>query len=366
MMTNQTFHSDLAIPPGDFLEEVIEDLGMSKDDLAKRMNRPAAKLSAIFRGDKAITPNTAIQLEKVVGVPAHIWTGLESEYRLTLARNQHSDEEAHLKREILYTTKFCYRELAHLGYVKSHTKPVEKVKELQRFFGVTSLESVEGLNRYQPAFRIWEKKRDERSWESTAAWLRMGEIEAHKINCGLFNKRELIRSLNIIRSMTFESPKLFYEKLTSTLAESGVALVILKHLPKTYAHGATFWQGKNKAVLLLTIRGSWADMFWFSLFHEIAHILLHGRQEVFLENDNSNDFEKEQQADLFASHNLIPQKHYIDFKLKGSFHKNDILRFSGFIGIHPGIVVGRLQHDNLIRPNWHNDLREQFVWENSI
>lgn len=78
-MTNKIIHSDLAIAPGEFLEEVIDDLGMTKDEFAVRMNRPAAKLSQIFSGNKAITPDTALQIEKVTGVPAHIWTGLESE-----------------------------------------------------------------------------------------------------------------------------------------------------------------------------------------------------------------------------------------------------------------------------------------------
>jgi HTH-type transcriptional regulator/antitoxin HigA len=363
MMTKQTFHSDLAIPPGEFLEEVIADLGMSKDDLARRMNRPAAKLSAIFRGDKTITPDTALQLEKVVGVPAHIWTGLESEYRLTLARNQQVVEEERLKKEQHFVTKFCYKDLAKLGYVSLETKATEKVKELQRFFGVTSLETVVGLNRYQPAFRIWEKKRDNRSWESTATWLRIGEIEAQQKFCEPFNKARLVKALDIIRSMTVESPQSFHEKLESVLADAGVAFVVLQHLPKTYAHGATFWQGKHKAVILLTIRGSWADMFWFSLFHEIAHILLHGKQEIFLENDDMMDFDKEEEADLFASKTLIPEKEYSNFKLVGSFYKDDILSFADFTGIHPGIVVGRLQHDELIEPNWHNGLRKRFVWK---
>lgn len=363
MTTEQTYHSDMAIPPGEFLEEVIDDLGMSKDDLARRMNRPASKLSAIFRGDKAITPDTALQLEKVVGVPAHVWTGLESEYRLTLAQQQQAAEEDRLKKEQHYVTKFCYRDLVRFGYVLKKTKATEKVRELQQFFGVTSLETVVRLNRYKPAFRVWEKKRDKRSWESTATWLRMGELEAHKIFCKPFNKQYIRKSINDIRAMTLESPQLFKDNLTTLLAESGVAFVILPHLPKTYAHGATFWQGKNKAVILLTIRGSWADMFWFSLFHEIGHLLLHGRQEMFLENEGLTDIVKEEEADLFACHTLIPEKYYQQFCRRQLFYKDDIIHFARDIGIHPGIVVGRLQHDDLIEQSWHNDLRERFIWE---
>jgi HTH-type transcriptional regulator/antitoxin HigA len=88
MATKKDLHSDLAIPPGEYLEEVIADLGMTKAELARRIDRPPCKLSAIFKGTKAITPDTALRLEKVVNIPAHIWVGLESEYRLTLARQK--------------------------------------------------------------------------------------------------------------------------------------------------------------------------------------------------------------------------------------------------------------------------------------
>jgi HTH-type transcriptional regulator/antitoxin HigA len=104
MTTDATMHSDLAIPPGEYLEEVIAELDMSKDELARRMRRPAAKLSAVFKGEKAITPDTALQLEKVLGVPAHIWLGLESEYRLTLARRQSQAELERLREESKLTS----------------------------------------------------------------------------------------------------------------------------------------------------------------------------------------------------------------------------------------------------------------------
>ena len=107
--------SDLAIPPGEYLEEAIAELGISKDELARCMNRPAAKLSAIYKGDKAITPETALQLEKVVGVPAYLWIGLEAEYRLILARQEEANKDLHS--EIKLVTRFCYRELVRFGLV---------------------------------------------------------------------------------------------------------------------------------------------------------------------------------------------------------------------------------------------------------
>ena len=362
MMIREDIHSDLAVPPGEYLEEVIVELGMSKNELAQRMSRPAPKLSAIFTGDKAITPDTALQLEKVVGVPAHIWTGLEAEYRLTLARNQELQEMQKLRKEAHLVRKFCYSELVKLGFVALKTKPLEKVRELQRFFGVTSLKNISALKRYQAAFRQGKGKR---SPEATAAWLRIGELQGQKTESAPFSKEALKSALPAIRSMTRLLPEEFETRLRRILLDAGVVLVFSPHLPKTYLQGATFWLGQIKAVLMLTIRGSWADIFWFSLFHEIGHLLLHGKQMVFLETDDrEKELEKaEQEADRFAANILIPPDDYKTFIRSGSFYPQNIEEFAGCLGIDPGIVVGRLQHDGHIQNSWHNQLRKRYVWK---
>jgi HTH-type transcriptional regulator/antitoxin HigA len=282
MRTNKEIYSNLAIPPGEYLEEVIGELGMTKDELAQRMGRPATKLSPIFKGEKSITPETALQLEKVVGVPAHVWMGLEAEYRLTLARQEHVQEEENLRKETELIAQYPYNDLVKAGEIAKHTKPVEKVRALQGFFGVTSLSKIPELQRYQPAFRCSKSTRGERTPEAVAAWLRMGERRAQKITCSSYNKDRLHTLLPKLRSFTLQQPETFQQQLISALADCGIALVICPHFSKTMTHGATFWLGREKAVLMLTIRGKWADIFWFSLFHEIGHILLHSKQGVIL------------------------------------------------------------------------------------
>ena len=364
MVTKQGIHSNLAIPPGEYLEEVITELGMSKDELAKRMKRPATKLSAIFKGEKAITPDTALQLEKVVGVPAHIWTGLESEYRLTLARLQEEKEKAQLMKESLFITKFHYNDLVKLGYVARKTNPAEKIFELQKFFGVTSLYNIGDLRRYQAAFRCGGKYYDKRSPEALAAWLRIGELEAQKTKCAPFSRHNLERTLPRLRSMTRKSPEDFETELKKNLADAGVALVLCPHLPKTYAHGATFWLGREKAVLIMTLRGGWADIFWFSLFHEIGHLILHNRQSIFLEieEDDSAHTKQELESDQFAASSLIPQENYYQFIKNYSFNSINIINFADTLGIDVGIIVERLQHDGYLNRSWHNKLRSRYAW----
>jgi HTH-type transcriptional regulator/antitoxin HigA len=363
-MINETaIHSDLPIPPGEYLEEVIGELGMTKDELAQRMSRPATKLSAIFKGEKAITPDTALQLEKVVGVPAHVWTGLEAEYRLTLARLQAQAEQDNLKEETPFIKAFCYSELAKLGAVPRVTKGTDKVLALQKFFGVTSLNNVSGLRRYAPAYRTGLAKK-EKSSEAVTAWLRLGELQAARVECAPFNRDRLKRKLNEFRSMTVKRPEEFMPELKEALSGAGIALVLCPHLPKTYAHGAVFPLGSEKTVMMLTIRGTWADTFWFSLFHELGHILLHKQRDVIVEYNNGGSEAAgiEQEADRFARDTLIPTKAWAAFVRRRRFYANDIQTFAHKSGIHTGIVVGRLQHENLIDQGWHNKLRIQYTW----
>jgi len=361
MVTNKELHSDLPIPPGEYLEEVIAELGMTKDEFARRMGRPATKMSAIFKGSKAITPETAMQLEKVVGVPSNIWLGLESEYRLALA---HQAEEKQIAEEIKLLTPFCYSELAKLGLVKKLSVRREKVRELQRFFGVASLDSVLQVRRYQAAFRVGKAGTAPTKPRAVASWLRMGELRGQKIPCKPFDRAKLESSLEEIRAMTLMRPEEFQERLTKLLAECGVALVIAPHFPGTKAHGATFWIGRDKAVLMLTIRGHWADIFWFSLFHELGHILLHGRRETFIEDDavSRDQEQQEEEANVFARDQLIPPSAYKHFVGVGNFYPDAVAAFARKIGIDAGIVVGRLQHDGLLRPEWGNKLRTRYVW----
>jgi len=369
MMTKNYIHSDLAIPPGEFLEEVLDDLGMTKDELARRMSRPASKLSAIFKGEKAITPETAIQLEKVVGIPAHIWTGLESEYRLTLARNQQIEEQVHLKAESKLVTKYRYAELVKLGLVSRFTRAADKVSELHRYFAVTSLKAIPGLRRYKVAFRQSGGKLKGQTPEAIVAWLRIGELQAQKCRCANFSGNLLENNLREIRNMTRQRPNQFLSNLCSKLAESGVVFVMCPHLTGTGIQGATFWMGPQKAVLMMTLRYSWADIFWFSLFHEIGHLIMHGRNTVVLEGIKSDDPKlktQEDEANEFAADFLIPPEDYRLFLADDQFYEDNIRLFADQVNIDPGIVVGRLQNDKLLRNKWHNGLKYRYTFSSNI
>lgn len=345
------------------MAEVLDELDMSQVDLAQRMGRPIQAVNEIIKANKAITPDTALQLGQVTGVAAHIWTGLEEEYRLTLARQQ---EREQLARETNLVDTELYRAMAKLGWVRRTRDDCEKVGELWRFFGVASLKNLKDVRVYSPAFRL--STITPASSYSLAAWLRKGELEAAEIDVEPFDAKRLRAVLSVVRGLTMQPPEVWVPKLKETLADCGVAFVLVPHLPKTYAQGATYWISSTKAVVQMSIRCAWADIFWFSLFHELGHVLLHGKRHIFIEGKKANQEpdpvwqQQEDEANKFASSFLIPPVAYREFTEIGVYTLDTILAFSRKVAIDGGIVVGRLQNDGHIRRNQSNSLRHQYVW----
>ena len=361
METN--YISDLAIHPGELLAETLEDLGMSQAELANRMGRPKQMINEIVKGKKSITPTTALELEDVLGIPSHIWLGLESEYQMVRARQK---EKEQMEKETSMISRFPYTELAKLGFVKATRKAIEKVEELKRFFGVAKLEQISKVKTYQPAFRVSDHNTV--SHEAIASWLQAARLKADGIETEKFDKKKLKERLPELKKQMIENDiSHALEEIKTILAGCGVALVLLPHFKKTKINGATFWMNeKNKAVVALSLKGSYADIFWFSLFHEIAHLLLHDKREVFLEDDYDDPSlqKQEEEADLFARDFLIDSGAYQDFVMSGTFGKETIEFFAKKCGVLPAIVVGRLMHDGLIKYNnrYLNDLRIRYKW----
>lgn len=357
-MIDSRLHSNIAIPPGEFLSEVLADLSMSQSELANRMGRPAQIITEIISGQKAITADTAIQLERVLGVPAHIWTGLEAEYRLVLAL---TEDAASVKNDSALSQRFPYAAMAKLKWVAQTRNMEGRVKNLRRFFGVAQLSSVRHVGSYGSAFRLAKNAKSESL--ALAAWLRKGELLAQEIETSQFDETVLSDSLQTIRSFTSKSPAEFIGRLSQLLRDCGVALVVLPHLPGTRVHGATFWKD-DKAVILLTLRGGWSDVFWFSLFHELGHVMLHGKRSVFVEGvtSASESNEREEEADIFAQKNLIPMPKFEELTKMRFISEDLIVSFAKSVGIAPGIVVGRLQHDGHIALGQFNSFRSKYVF----
>ncbi|WP_261665323.1 HigA family addiction module antitoxin [Deinococcus sp. Marseille-Q6407] len=350
--------TDWAIPPGEYLAEVLEDLNMTQADLSRRMGRPAQAINELIKGEKELTPETALQLAQVVGVPAHIWTGLENDYRLILARQT---EQKKIKEERDLLKRFPLGEMAQWGFIKIVRDKAEQVIQLRQFFGVATLTAIPNVSDYKPAFRKQEGKKDH-SYAITA-WLQAGKHQAAKQATAEFQADALATCTTRIRHLSCEDPAKSIPKLKAQLADCGVALVPLPHFKGTGVHGAVFWEKRNgvdRAVVLVTLRRKYSDTFWFTLLHELGHVLLHkpDRRKVFL--DVGGTSAQEDEANAFAASRLLPLEAYTAFVEAGDFSQTAIQSFAARESICPGIVVGRLQKEKIISYRELDHLRVRY------
>jgi HTH-type transcriptional regulator/antitoxin HigA len=362
-MVNTKQNTPVLILPGETLVELLEEKGMTQLELAERMGRPPKTINEIIKGKASITPETAIQLEGVFSVPASFWMNLESNYQIALARFNFVKK---LENEYKIAEKYPYKEMVKLGWINPCREVKEVVKCMLNFFGVISLENVVEKNIFVGAqYRISSKKNH--SKEAVTAWLRKGVLEAQKIDTSDFNEKKLRENIPDIKKLMFSSPSEFMPKLTRILADCGVALVILKNLKNVPVNGVTRWISPKKSLIQMSIRGKYADIFWFSLFHEIGHLLLHRKKGVYVDFENENiNKDQEREANNFASEILIPEMEYKNFvtKFKTLRDINILKSFAKNNGVINGIVVGRLQNDEIIGRHQLNSLRNKYEWLN--
>jgi len=362
MMTN-IYNSDLAIHAGEFLEETLQEIGMTQAELSNRLGRPIQAINEIIKGKKSITSTTALELEDVLGVPSHIWIGLESEYQIVVAKQE---ELKQMEKETKLIQNFPYSDLVKIGFVKSTRNAIEKVDELKRFFNVSRLVQIPQVKAYQPAFRV--SNHDNVSHESIATWIQAARIKAKDIETKTFDKKILKEKLTQMKSlMILEDINKAIEEIQKVLNSCGIALVLLPHFKNTKIHGATFWLDNEKAVIAMTLRGSFSDVFWFSFFHEVAHILLHPKREVFLEDGYSDPKlqKQEKEADKFASELLINATDFNKFVSSDDITEASVIDFAKQQGVKTSIVVGRLMHEKLVEFNNYrlSPLRDRYKWK---
>ena len=344
------------------MEETLEEIGMTQVELANRLGRPIQAVNEIIKGKKSITSTTALELEDVLGIPSHIWLGLESEYQIVIARQE---ELKQMEEESKSLKNYPYADLVKLGFVKATTKAVEKVDELKRFFSVAKLAQIPQVQAYEPAFRV--ANTNNVSNEAIATWIQAVRLKAKDMQTDKFDKKKLKDSLAQIKSLMNLDIKEAINQIQKILNSCGISLVLLPHFKNTKVHGATFWLDNEKAVIAMTLRGSYSDIFWFSFFHEIGHILLHPKREVFLENEcvDAKLEKQEDEANEFASETLINEKEYNKFVLKNDFSKNSVVNFAQQLRTKTSIVVGRLMHDKIIHFGNYKllNLRDKYTWE---
>ena len=355
-MSKQEFNPDYAVPPGETLLETIHVLDLTQKELALRMGRPVKTINEIIKGVAAITPETSLQLEKVTGVPASFWNNAEANYRERLARSQ---ERLRIETQIEWLKRFSYSKMVELQLVPASVDKTERVENLLRFFGVVSetqwRSTYAGLTgAAREATRLKSEMGD------LSAWLRAGELDARESVCENYDLLRFKDALSEIRILTQRSPPDVWAEVCRLCAEAGVVVVLVPELPKTHVYGFTRWLTKDKALMQLSLRYKTDDVLWFTFFHEAAHLLLHGKKDVFLESRGSSD-SKEKAADRWAANFLISERAWGGFveTLSQRVSEKVVRDFANAQQIAPGIVVGRLQKEGRLRHSFLNKLKHR-------
>lgn len=353
--------SKQAIHPGRYVVDELEERGLTCEELANLIGRPTDSVKRVLLGRKPITKPLARDLERALGIPGTVMRNLQAKY--DEARQCLAADPA-MSADIQLLSQIPWREFVKRGWVSDFGSKEEKVSELRAHFDVDTLfETLE--TELEAAFRITQGT-NVNSW-ALAGWLQEGKWQAlDRLATGErdvihpFNPKALRESLPQMRELT--RAECFWPVLRRLCTEAGVALEFVPHVRKSGANGVTQWLDEHRPLIQLSLFRKRADIFWFTFFHEVGHVLSHETgQRLFINLDEKQLSDKhEQEADEFAANTLIPPLDWERFVDRECFDALSIQEFARCMGIHPGIVVGRLQKETFLLHNMENDFKANY------
>lgn len=350
------FSPDFAIAPGVTLAETLAAKGMSQSELSIRTGLTEKTISQIINGVAPISFDTALKLEAALGVPARFWNNLERNYQEALAQIA---QAGRLEADLAWLKTIPVRVLVSGHFIEESEDKVHTLRDVLHFYGVSDVPAWERLW-VQPTVAFRRTRAKDLKVGAASAWIRMGEMIAAQDSCQPYDANKFRVVLGRLRELTVEPHGTWQNEMVRRCAEAGVAVTFVPAIPGAGISGVTKWLSPEKALVQLSLLYKNDGSFWFTFFHEAAHVLLHGKKDVFLEGDSNSDDEKEHEADEFARNLLIPRNRSSDMK---SLRTERAIRgFAREIGISPGIVVGRMQHDGLLYPSAFNSLKRPLDW----
>ena len=357
-----------AVPhPGETVVEYLEFYGWSQRDLARRTGLTPKTISEICNGKAPITPLTALAFEKVFQRPAHLWLNLQLQFDEAKVRLH---QLAKSSRWSEWARSFPLKEMKRLRF--SLREGDSEADVLLNFFGVSSPES--WISVWKASAVTYRQTRNNRTREeSIAAWVREAEIVARQLNVADFDEQRLLSSLDELRSLTRRRADEIMDPVQDICAAAGVAVVWVPALRNTGISGCARWLTEKKALVGLTLRYKTDDQLWFTLFHEIAHLLLHRNKCPFVIDNAAKDLfdrvvdpdmqQHEEEASRFAANTLIPPSTLDDFIRRGTFTNESIHELAETLNIGPGILVGRLQFEGILARYQGNALKQKLDWK---
>ena len=357
---------DYAVPPGETLVEALEEAGLTQVELACRAELSAKHVNRLAKGHVALTPAVAVKLERVLGIPSQFWIAREANYQARLARLAERQATAE---ELTWLDCLPWRELRKRDCLPQSDDKATLVAAAKRFFGVATAAAWSDVWS-QPAVSFRRSSAYEVDQGALASWVRITETHALEAKCAAYDESKFRKTLSEIRSATAHPPEDIGDWLQHACASAGVAVVFEPEIKGARVSGAAYWLA-GKPVVALSLRYRSDDQFWFSLFHEAGHILLHPRSERFIDSGKAGhaapgtaaearEAERENEANRFAATALIPEQH--EERLWNLRALAEIEAFAEELGIAPGIVVGRLQFEGKLPYQVGNGLKRRITF----
>lgn len=360
-MNNITEYKDImAFHPGYYIAEIIEDMGISQDEFAVRMGTTGKTISKLVNGKANITNDLAKKLSCMMGTSVAVWINLQKAYDEKLIEIEQA-KEFEAQKDIV--KKIDYKFFVEVAGLPKTRDLAEKVQHLCQYFKVSNL-CIMSKKDFLVNFRTGISEIEEKNIINSQAWIQTAINYSKNIDTNPFDAEKLNGYLPEFRSMTIQKPEVFVPRMREIFSECGVAFVLLPHLKNSGVNGAVKWVSSDRVVLAMNNRGLNADKFWFSLFHEIKHVLQQKTKTVFVSCSVKEMTEinrkLEEEADTFANNYLIPPAELKRFAPTRYTSDDEIVAFAESIGIHPGIVAGRLQHEMIIPQNRCSKLKENY------
>ena len=352
------------IHPGEVLLEYLESNSWNQRDLSRRSGVTPKTISEICSGKAPITPPTSLAFEKVFRRPAHFWLNLQRQYDESVARNDYAKK---FEGWIEWSKKFPIKELKQLELLPASANQSSDLDSLLSFLGVSSPDGWDEVwKASRVAFR--QTRSVNANIESISAWVRATEFYSDSIRVSEFDTKKVVSSIGELRKCTMRRAEKGIVEAQEICASAGIAFVLVPAFKNTGISGCARWLSSNKALIALSNRYKTDDRLWFTFFHELAHVLLHRKTHVFVIDNAVDDLsdkvvdpliqKQEDEANRFSADTLIPPEYLTEFVKSAKFTNENIKGFSKSIGVGPGIVVGRLQHEEILGPFQGNQLKQ--------
>ena len=337
MSNYKEYNDKIAFHPGYYLKELVDESGLTQEDFAKRLGTTPKNLSILIRGEQSLSIDIATKLSRMYGTTIAYWLNLQQAYDEKLAEIQ-SEEELKLEREVFKLIDYNYFR-THFGLPDLPRRVDEQIKCVREFLSVSSLTVLEEEN-LAVNFRSYSEKLSRSNTVNANVMVQIGINQTVKTDIPKYNKKKFEKAVSFALTQT-KNHSGFFPVIKEAFGEAGVVLVALPNLKNSGINGATK-RVDGKIMLLVNDRRHYADTFWFTLFHEIGHIL-NGDLGVSFHD------EAEDEADHYAQMKLIPQERYEEFIQQHQyFNETIICQFAEEINRDPGIVLGRLLRDKLV------------------